>query len=122
MIKVLDPGLYSTIQDNGRYGYRNIGVPYSGFMDQDSAIEANKIIGNKVNESLLEITLMGPTLLFNDNYTLSITGGDFTPQLNDKKIEMYKPIEVKLGDVLKINQTSNGARCYLAFSGGITSK
>ena len=68
MIKVLDPGLYSTIQDNGRYGYRNIGVPYSGFMDKESASSANKIVGNEVNEPLLEITLMGPNLLFNNNY------------------------------------------------------
>ena len=122
MIKVLDPGLYSTIQDNGRYGYRNIGVPYSGFMDKESATIANKIVGNELNECLLEITLMGPTLLFNNNYTLSITGGDFNPTINDKKIELYKPIDVKLGDILKINQTSNGARCYLAFSGGIASE
>ena len=119
MIKVLDPGLFSTIQDNGRYGFRNIGVPYSGFMDKESASIANKILGNEVNESLLEITLMGPTLLFNNNYTLTITGGDFNPTINDKKIELYKPIDVKLGDILKINQTSNGARCYLAFLGGI---
>ena len=56
MIKVLDPGLYSTIQDNGRYGYRNIGVPYSGFMDKESATIANKIVGNELNECLLEIT------------------------------------------------------------------
>jgi allophanate hydrolase subunit 2 len=75
-----------------------------------------------VNESLLEITLMGPTLLFNNNYTLTITGGDFNPTINDKKIELYKPIDVKLGDILKINQTSNAARCYLAFSGGIASE
>jgi biotin-dependent carboxylase-like uncharacterized protein len=88
-------------------------------MDNESANIANKILGNDINESLLEITLMGPTLLFDNNYTLSITGGDFNPTINDKKIELYKPIDVKLGDILKINQTSNGARCYLAFLGGI---
>ncbi len=122
MIKVLDPGLYSTIQDLGRYGYRNIGVPYSGFMDQESAAIANQIVGNDVTDALLEITLMGPTLLFNKNYTLCLTGGNFEPTVNDKRIELYRPIFVKLGDILKINQTCNGARCYLAFSGGITTK
>ena len=91
-------------------------------MDKESATIANKLVGNEVNECLLEITLMGPTLLFNNNYTLSITGGDFNSTINDKKIELYKPIDVKLGDVLKINQTSNGARGYLAFSGGIARK
>ena len=122
MIKVIDPGLYSSIQDNGRFGYRNIGVPYSGFMDNESAGLANKIIGNKESQSLIEITLMGPTLLFNNDYTLSITGGDFNSLINNDKIEMYKPIHVKLGDTLKINHTKSGARCYLAISGGIDIK
>ena len=49
MIKVIEPGLYSNIQDYGRFGYRNIGVPYSGFMDQESARTANKIVGNDEN-------------------------------------------------------------------------
>ena len=112
MIKVIDPGLYSSIQDNGRFGYRNIGVPYSGFMDNESAGLANKIIGNKESQSLIEITLMGPTLLFNNDYTLSITGGDFNSLINNDKIEMYKPIHVKLGDTLKINHTKSGCLLY----------
>ncbi len=61
----------------------------------------------------------GPTLLFNSNCTISITGGDFNPLINDKPIKMYESINVKLGDTLKINNTKNGARCYLAISGGI---
>ena len=122
MIKVIAPGLYSSIQDNGRFGFRNIGVPYSGFMDNESAGIANKIVGNKESESLIEITLIGPTLIFNNDYTLSITGGDFSSLINNDKIDMYKPIHVKLGDTLKINHTKSGARCYLAISGGIDIK
>ena len=117
MIKVIEPGLYSNIQDYGRFGYRNIGVPYSGFMDQESARTANKIVGNDENESLIEITLMGPTLLFNADYILSITGADFSSLINNDKVDMYKPIHVKLGDTLKINHSKYGARCYLAISG-----
>ena len=122
MIKVIQPGLYSNIQDYGRFGYRNIGVPYSGFMDQESARTANKIVGNDENESLIEITLMGPTLLFNADYILSITGADFSSLINNDKVDMYKPIHVKLGDTLKINHSKYGARCYLAISGGIDVK
>ena len=122
MIKVIEPGLYSNIQDHGRFGYRNIGVPYSGFMDQESARTANKIVGNDENESLIEITLMGPTLLFNADYILSITGADFSSLINNDKVDMYKPIHVKLGDTLKINHSKYGARCYLAISGGIDVK
>ncbi len=122
MIKVIQPGLFTTIQDGGRHGYRNIGIPTSGFMDQESAWAANKIVDNDREESLIEIALKGPTLLFNNNCTISITGGDFSPLINDMPIKMYKSINVKLGDTLKINNTKNGARCYLAISGGINVK
>ena len=122
MIKVIQPGLFTTIQDGGRHGYRNIGIPTSGFMDQESAWAANKIVDNDMEESLIEITLKGPTLLFNNNCTISITGGDFNPLINGMPIKMYESINVKLGDTLKINNTKNGARCYLAISGGIDVK
>jgi len=122
MIKVIQPGLFTTIQDGGRHGYRNIGIPTSGFMDKESAWAANNIVDNDREESLIEITLKGPTLLFNNNYTISITGGDFNPLINDMPIKMYESINVKLGDTLKINNTKNGARCYLAISGGIDVK
>ena len=122
MIKIIKPGLFTTVQDNGRYGFRNIGIPYSGFMDKQSAWTANLIVNNKIEESLIEITLKGPTLLFNDNYTISITGGDFSPLINDLPVKMYEPVNVKLGDKLKINDTKSGARCYLAISGGIDVK
>ncbi len=122
MIKVIQPGLFTTIQDGGRHGYRNIGIPTSGFMDQESAWAANKIVNNDREESLIEITLKGPTLLFNNNCTISITGGDFNPLINGMPIKMYESINVKLGDTLKINNTKNGARCYLAIAGGIDVK
>ena len=122
MIKVIQPGLFTTIQDGGRHGYRNIGIPTSGFMDKESAWAANNIVDNDREESLIEITLKGPTLLFNNNYTISITSGDFNPLINDMPIKMYESINVKLGDTLKINNTKNGARCYLAISGGIDVK
>jgi len=122
MIKVIQPGLFTTIQDGGRHGYRNIGIPTSGFMDQESAWAANKIVNNKKNESLFEITLTGPTLAFNGNYVISITGGDFNPLINKLPVKMYQPINVKLGDTLKLNNTINGARCYIAISGGLNVK
>ena len=122
MIKVIQTGLFTTIQDGGRHGYRNIGIPTSGFMDQENAWAANIIVDNDREESLFEITLTGPTLIFNCNYVISLTGGDFNPLINELPVKMYQPINVKLGDTLKINNTKNGARCYLAISGGIDVK
>ena len=122
MIKVIQPGLFTTIQDGGRHGYRDIGIPTSGFMDQESAWAANKIVDNNKDESLFEITLIGPTLIFNGSYVISITGGDFNPLINELPVKMYQPINVEPGDTLKLNHTINGARCYLAISGGLDVK
>ena len=122
MIKVIQPGLFTTIQDAGRHGFRNIGIPTSGFMDQESAWAANELVNNNKDESLLEITLTGPTLIFNCNCVISITGGDFKPLINDLSVKMYQPINVSSGDILKLNNTINGARSYIAISGGLNVK
>ena len=122
MIKVIQPGLFTTIQDGGRHGFRNIGIPKSGFMDQESAFAANELVNNNKDESLIEITLTGPTLIFNCNCVISITGGDFKPLINDLSVKMYQPINVSSGDILKLNNTINGARSYIAVSGGLNVK
>ena len=122
MIKVIKPGLFTTIQDGGRHGFRNIGIPTSGFMDQESAWAANELVDNNKDESLLEITLTGPTLIFNCNCVISITGGDFNPLINNLPVKMYQSINVSSGDILKLNNTINGARSYIAISGGLNVK
>ena len=122
MIKVIQPGLFTTIQDAGRHGFRNIGIPTSGFMDQESAWAANELVNNNKDESLLEITLTGPTLIFNCNCVISITGGDFNPLINNLPVKMYQSINVSSGDILKLNNTINGARSYIAISGGLNVK
>ena len=122
MIKVIQPGLFTTIQDGGRHGFRNIGIPTSGFMDQESAFAANELVNNNKDESLLEITLTGPTLIFNCNCVISITGGDFNPLINNLPVKMYQSINVSSGDILKLNNTINGARSYIAISGGLNVK
>ena len=119
MIKVIQPGLFTTIQDGGRHGFRNIGIPTSGFMDQESAWTANELVHNNKDESLLDITLTGPTLIFNCNCVISITGGDFNPLINNLPVKMYQSINVRTGDILKLNNTINGARSYIAISGGL---
>ena len=121
MIKVISKGLYTTIQDKGRFGYRNIGVPSSGYMDSESAETANLIINNPKDNPLIEATLIGPTLEFKKSAVICITGGEFSPTLNDIKISSYSAIEVKKGDILKINNSSIGSRCYISIQGTIIS-
>lgn len=119
MMKFISKGLYTTIQDEGRFGYRNIGVPSSGYMDSESAKIANLILDNPINNPLIEATLIGPTIKFQKSTFICITGADFNPILNESKISLYTPIKVSKGDILKINNSSIGSRCYISIKGDI---
>ena len=122
MIKVIDPGFYTSIQDLGRFGAQNFGVPISGCMDQCSADIANKIIGNNSLEALIELTMTGCSLKFENNTTIAITGSDMSPKLNGLSIDMFSVIEVKYGDILSFGRIKYGFRTYIAFRGGINSE
>ena len=84
MIEVLNSGLYSTIQDLGRFNYEGFGVPSSGNMDKFSSMLCNKLLKNNKNDALMEITMTGPKLLFKNRTTISITGGNLSPKINGK--------------------------------------
>ncbi len=118
MIKVLKAGFYSSIQDLGRFGYQEYGVPYSGVMDVLSASMANSLVGNEINAAVLEMTMMGPTLQFSKAITICISGADMSPQLNKQPIKLNKALQVNRGDVLTFGKLNKGFRSYLAISGG----
>lgn len=118
-ILIHKPGLLTTIQDDGRLSGMHIGIPQSGFMDRQSAHIANKLVGNKINQPLLEMTFSGPEIEFTDEVMFAITGADMTPTLNNKLIKCYESYESKKGDVLRLGFAKCGTRAYLAFSGMI---
>lgn len=118
MIKVLSSGFFTTVQDEGRFGYGKFGVPVSGAMDKYSAKLANHILSNKDNEATLEITLGKCKLLFNSQTIISITGADFSSKINNVKVSLNASIEIHQGDVLTFNKPIYGVRCYLAVKGG----
>ena len=122
MIKVLKEGLFTTIQDIGRFGYKNIGVPVSGSMDQTSAKLANLLLGNDESSAVLEMTLVGPTLEFMNDTYISVTGADMNPSLNKQKVLQNKPLFVNKGDILYLSHSSNGMRSYLGIKGGFNSE
>ncbi|MHB1195777.1 MAG: 5-oxoprolinase subunit C family protein [Lutibacter sp.] len=123
MVKVLHPGLYTSIQDMGRFGYRNLGVPMSGTMDSISAGFANALLNNHKNDAVMEITMVGPQLLFTASTNLVITGAEMNAEINNSPILNYKPYTVKNGDLLTFGKLKkNGIRCYLAVSGGFQSE
>ncbi|MGD6857851.1 biotin-dependent carboxyltransferase family protein [Bacillus infantis] len=118
-IKVLKPGLMTTVQDAGRKGYQNLGVSPSGAMDLFSYTLANLAAGNFNDEAALEITLIGPRLLFEKDIIFSFFGAETEAKLNGSNIQCGKPIAAKKGDVLSFGRMKAGCRTYLAFHGGI---
>ena len=117
-ILILSEGLHTSIQDLGRKGYRSYGVPISGTMDKYSAILANKLLNNDEKLSVMEITLMGPKILFEDHSLIVLTGADMSPELNGEAIKMNFVYEVKTSDVLSFGALLSGARSYLGVKGG----
>ena len=122
MIKVVAPGLYTTLQDLGRFGYRNMGVPLSGAMDQHAAKLANQLVQNHENTTVLEFTLMGPTLYFEKNATIAITGGTFSSKVNNTEVPLNNALEITAGSTLTFNKPIHGLRGYLAIKGGFKSE
>ena len=120
MIKVLTPGPLTTVQDLGRSGYQSIGVPESGPMDRFAARCANLLLGNMENSPLLEATLIGPTLQFEEGGKICITGGDFRPLLQGRPLGNWKSEDVEKGNILSFKGRKSGARIYIAFQGGIS--
>lgn len=122
MIKVIQPGFFTSIQDKGRFGYRSYGVPVSGAMDLYSSHFANALLGNPDDCAILEITMVGPTLQLCKPTTIVISGAFMNPKLNDKPIDMNTIITVKSNDILSFGRVEKGLRCYLAIKEGFKSK
>jgi biotin-dependent carboxylase-like uncharacterized protein len=119
MIKVIKPGLQTTVQDNGRIGLYEIGMPPSGAMDKFAFTVANVLVGNHPNAAVLEITYLGPELQFGKDMRISVTGGEIPPKINGQAVPMWETLQVKEGDILSFGFVQAGARAYLAVEGGI---
>lgn len=118
-VHILDPGLSTTLQDLGRWGYQRFGVPVSGPMDRFSHRLANLIVGNDQRCATLEVTFMGPRIIFECDQVFGVTGAEFDLTLDGKKIPMNTAITACSGACLKFGKRQNGARSYIAFSGGL---
>ena len=118
-ITVLNPGLLTTVQDLGRVGYQQFGVSVSGVMDPRATALANILVGNPDGEAVLECTMMGPHLQFNQANYIAITGGDLGATLDGQPVQTYKAFKVEAGQVLKFTMPKKGCRAFVAFAGGL---
>jgi urea carboxylase len=119
-IDVLDAGTYSSIQDYpGRIGYWDVGVPPSGPMDHLAFRLANRLVGNPESAAGLEFTVTGPTLRFNIDTVICLTGAAMQATLNGSPVEFWTAIAIKAGSKLKLKAIQgNGQRTYLAVQHG----
>jgi biotin-dependent carboxylase-like uncharacterized protein len=119
-VTVIKPGMLTTIQDVGRWGFQARGVPVAGPMDPVSHRLANALVGNGRDAALLEVTLVGPELVFDDERLVAVAGAEFDLSLDGRPVPSRAPFTVAAGSHLRFGARRLGARAYLAVSGGIT--
>lgn len=119
--RVLSGGPSTTVQDYpGRLGYWDVGVPPSGPMDGLAFRLGNRLVGNPEGAAGLEITALGPTLAFNHDAIVCLTGAELEASLDGAPISAYAPIQVREGQVLKLGRIRGaGLRAYLSVHGGL---
>lgn len=118
-IKVLKPGLLTTIQDLGRPGYFHLGIPVSGAMDRFALRLANRLVGNDEGAAAFEAVFMGPELEFQDAAVVAVTGAELPPRVDGAARPTWTSFRVRAGQVLSFDFLKSGARAYIAVAGGI---
>ena len=119
MIRVLDPGLLTTVQDLGRPGFAHLGVARSGAADRISLRRANRMLGNAAGAAALEVTVRGPQLRFLESARIAVTGAPMSLQLDGLSVPFDAALEVRAGQTLQVGRAPLGARAYLAVVGGL---
>jgi biotin-dependent carboxylase-like uncharacterized protein len=117
-VRVLSPGLLTTVQDLGRVGNRHLGVGRAGAVDPYSHAIANLLVGNPSGAATLEITLAGPTLVLEDAAVIAICGADIDVRADERVLASWRPIRLPAGARLSLGACRKGARAYLAITGG----
>ncbi len=119
MIKVLKPGLATSVQDLGREGYYHLGIPPSGALDQYALSAANCLVGNPAGAAALECTLLGPELEFTVDTLVAVSGAHMAARLDSVQMPHDTAFAVRAGQVLRFDFPKVGARTYIAVAGGI---
>lgn len=117
-LRVIRPGMLTTVQDLGRWGYQHNGVPVAGPMDSYSHRLANQLVGNAANAAALEITLIGPELEATETMTSVVQGARFDVSLDGKSLDAQIPFVISTGQRLRFGARRSGARATLAVAGG----
>ncbi|SFT83857.1 biotin-dependent carboxylase uncharacterized domain-containing protein [Lishizhenia tianjinensis] len=118
MLTFIKPGFYTSVQDQGRWKYRNKGIPSSGCMDDFSAQIANALVNNKTSDAVLEITQIGPHMHFEKAAVIAFSGAKAEVKINGEKIELNKAYAITAQSEVKVGYCQKGIRLYMAIKGG----
>ncbi|WP_210516931.1 5-oxoprolinase subunit C family protein [Hymenobacter terricola] len=118
-LRILRPGLLTTVQDLGRFGYQQDGIIVSGAADAVALRVANLLVGNEENAAGLEITLLGPAISFETDQLIALTGAHLSPTINGQPVGQHRTIWVVAGATLAFGAAVAGCRAYLAVAGGV---
>lgn len=121
LVKIIKPGIFTTVQDEGRFGFSKYGVPKSGAMDLESLRFANLLLGNDKNCACIEWTFQAPVLQFSEATSIALTGAPVDAFLNGEKIKMYHQTKVGKNDILVINFCKNKIYGYVGIKDGFSS-
>jgi biotin-dependent carboxylase-like uncharacterized protein len=119
ILKVLDPGASTCVQDSGRIGFREFGVPPSGWLDRFAPRVANILVGNPDNAATLEMTFIGGHYRVVEEVDVAVTGADMPFCVNNRSVPTWSKFRVYAGDQINIGMARSGCRAYLAVTGGI---
>src|SRR4051812_39107363 len=109
-LTILRAGLFTTVQDCGRWGYQALGVPVSGAMDLYAHRLANALIENPTDAATIEVTLLGPHVEFSEPTLFAVTGGEFAITLDDVRVPMNEAVHAGAGSRLRFGERIRGAR------------
>lgn len=116
---IIKPGISSSIQDLGRWGYQQFGVPVGGAMDKVSAALANSICGNDEYEAVIEMTLHGTSILFNEPTYCAIVGGGCKVYVDEIELPFNRLLHIPAASIINTKADASGCRSYLAVAGGL---
>ncbi len=119
VFEISSPGMLTTVQDRGRFGYQELGISCSGAMDEISFRLANRLVGNDDNEPALEITAVGPTMKVLTSALIAVTGADLSFAVNGQTKDPFQSLIVNPGDTISFGPIKKGMRAYLAVNGGL---
>jgi len=117
--EILESGLSTTVQDQGRIGYYRYGIPQGGSMDQYSASLGNRLVGNTPAEAVLECTYIGPKIVTKTAAVIAVTGAPVDVLVNGTPVPQFERIQLEAGDELRFGVIQGGTKYFIAVHGGI---